>query len=217
MADGLGLPPGAFDRIDESDDALFYDEPRLVYHIDEGAVAALTRFYRSVLPQGGVLLDLMSSWVSHLPADIAYAEIIGLGLNGAELAANPRLGRRFVQDLNRQPALPLADAAVDAAMICVSIQYLQQPLAVLREVLRALRPGGPVVIGFSNRCFWTKAVAVWRALDDDGHAELVRLYLRHAGFEAIETHRLAEWIEDRQDPIIAVVGRAPAAATPTSR
>jgi SAM-dependent methyltransferase len=212
MSDGLGLPPGAFDRIDDEDDALFYEEPRLVRHIDDHAVAALTGFYRAVLPAGGVLLDLMSSWVSHLPAEIGYAEVIGLGMNEAELAANPRLGRRFVQDLNRDPSLPLADASADAATICVSIQYLRQPVAVLREVARVLRPGAPVVISFSNRCFWTKAVAVWRALDDAGHARLVERYLRHAGFAPIETHRLAEWIEDEQDPMIAVVGRVPSPA-----
>ena len=173
------------------------------------AVAVLTDFYRRVLPQGGVLLDLMSSWVSHLPPEVEYAEIIGHGMNEAELAANPRLARRFVQDLNKDPHLPLDDSSIDAAMICVSVQYLQQPVAVLREVARVLRPGGPVVISFSNRCFWTKAVAIWRGLDDAGHARLVELYLRHAGFEHIETHRLAIWIEDERDPLIAVVGRAP--------
>ena len=210
MDDRVGLPQGAFTKIDAEDDELFYEPPRLVCHIDDAAIAALTEFYRLALPAGGVLLDLMSSWVSHLPPEIDYTGVICHGMNATELAANPRLTRWFVQNLNREMNLPLADATVDAAMVCVSIQYLQQPVAVLREVARVLRPGAPLVISFSNRCFWTKAVAIWRALDDSGHARLVELYLRHAGFERIETHQLAEWVEDVSDPMTAVVGRAPA-------
>jgi len=211
MADDLpGLPPGAFDKLDAEEDEYFYEPARLVCHIDDGAIAALTGFYRAVLPASGVLLDLMSSWVSHLPPEIDYAEVIGHGMNAEELAANPRLSRWFVQNLNRDPILPLPGNSIDAAMICVSIQYLQRPVAVLREVARVLQPDAPVVIGFSNRCFWTKAVAVWRALDDAGHAKLVEHYLRQAGFANIETHRLAEWVEDVSDPMIAVAGRAPA-------
>ena len=206
MEDELGLPRGAFTRLDDEDDEVFYEPPRLVCHIDEGVIAALTGFYRGVLPPGGVLLDLMSSWVSHLPPEIEYAVVIGHGMNTAELAANPRLSRWFVQNLNRETSLPLGDASLDAAMICVSIQYLQRPLAVLREIARALRPGAPLVVSFSNRCFWTKAVAIWRALDDDGHAHLVERYLRGAGFPRIETHRLAEWVEDVSDPMFAVIG-----------
>jgi SAM-dependent methyltransferase len=206
MEDALGLPRDAFTRLDDENDEVFYEPPRLVCHIDDGAISALTGFYRDVLPPGGVLLDLMSSWVSHLPPEVDYAQVIGHGMNAAELAANPRLSRWFIQNLNRDASLPLGDASVDAAMICVSIQYLQQPVAVLRDVVRVLRPGGPLVVSFSNRCFWTKAVAVWRSLDDAGHAHLVELYLRHAGFARIETHRLAEWVEDVSDPMTAVVG-----------
>jgi len=206
MEDELGLPRGAFTKLDDEDDEVFYEPPRLVCHIDEGAIAALTGFYRNILPPNGVLLDLMSSWVSHLPPDIGYKEVIGHGMNAAELTANPRLNRWFVQNLNRETSLPLADASLDAAMICVSIQYLQQPIVVSREVARVLRPGAPLVISFSNRCFWTKAVAIWRSLDDERHVHLVERYLGHAGFARIETHRLAEWVEDVSDPMIAVVG-----------
>lgn len=211
-SDTLGLPPGAFAKLDAEDDEFFYEPARLVCHIDDGAIAALTEYYRMILPGGGVLLDLMSSWVSHLPSEIDYSEVIGHGMNAEELAANPRLSRWFVQNFNRDPILPLAYDSVDAAMICVSIQYLQRPVEVLREVAHVVCPAGPVVVSFSNRCFWTKAVAVWRALDDDGHVRLVEQYLRHAGFTAVETHRLAEWVEDVSDPMIAVVGRAPAPA-----
>ena len=206
MDDTLGLPEGAFARLDEEDDAAFYEPARLVLHIDNHAVAVLTRLYREILPAGGVLLDLMSSWVSHLPKDVDYAEVIGHGMNGEELAANPRLSRWFTQNLNRDTTLPLDDASIDAAMICVSIQYLQQPVAVLREVARVLRPGGLVVISFSNRCFPTKAVAIWMRLDDRGHAALVELYLNSAGFNDVTVNVLADG--SRCDPLFAVVGRA---------
>jgi SAM-dependent methyltransferase len=200
------LPPTAFLKEDGGDDLAFYATPRLVTHIDEGAIAALTSFYRDTLPAGGVILDLMSSWVSHLPADIAYGEVIGHGMNPEELAANPRLDRWFVQDLNADPALPLADASLDGAMICVAIQYLQRPTAVLAELARALKPGAPLVVSFSNRCFPTKAVRVWLALDDAGHARLVDLYLRKAGFRGVAVNALIQgWASD---PLIAVVGRA---------
>jgi hypothetical protein len=206
MEDLHGLPSGAFTKLDAEDDEIFYEPSRLVCHIDDGAIAALTAFYRRVLRADGVLLDLMSSWVSHLPPEIDYKEVIGHGMNAVELAGNPRLSRWFIQNLNRDASLPLADTSLDAAMICVSIQYLQRPIVVLREVARLLRPGAPLVISFSNRCFWTKAVAIWRALDDEGHVHLVERYLRDAGFARIETHRLAEWVEDVSDPMIAVVG-----------
>ena len=205
MTDTFEFPPDAFKKWDVGDDSDFYAQPRFVTHIDDTAIAALTSFYRERLPAGGVLLDLMSSWVSHLPSDVSYAEVIGHGMNDAELAANPRLGRRFVLDLNRNPRLPLGDSTVDAAMICVSIQYLQQPVAVLREVARILKPGQPLIISFSNRCFPTKAVAIWQALDDAGHAELVTLYLRRAGFADIETRILCDGLAS--DPLTVVVGQ----------
>src|SRR5262245_30569650 len=128
MEEMLGLPREAFTKLDAEEDEIFYEPPRLVCHIDDSAIAALTQFYRPVLPAGGVLLDMMSSWVSHLPPEIEYAEIIGHGMNATELAANPRLSRWFDQNLNRDAGLPLADDSVDAAMICVSVQYLQQPV-----------------------------------------------------------------------------------------
>ena len=200
------LPPWAFDKEDPDDDAAFYADARLTTHIDDAAIAALTDFYRRALPAGGVVLDLMSSCVSHLPADVAYAEVIGHGMNAEELAANPRLARWFLHDLNRDPALPLPDAGLDAATICVGVQYLQQPVPVLRDLRRALKPGAPLIVSFSNRCFPTKAVAVWLRLDDRDHATLVQHYLDAAGFGEVEAHLLMDG--RRSDPLIAVVGRA---------
>ncbi len=198
------LPASAFDKADPSPDPLFYAEPRLVTHIDDAAVATVTQLYRGLLPAGGTILDLMSSWVSHLPAEVAYAGVTGLGMNAAELAANPRLDRRLVQDLNADPVLPLPDRSFDAACICVSVQYLQRPVEVFAELARVLRPGAPLVVTFSNRCFPTKAVAIWRALDGAGQQRLMALAMRDAGFAATE---LRAAVPRRGDPIWAVIGR----------
>lgn len=204
-AEALGLPPEAFAKQDGGADLDFYAPPRLVTHIDEAAVAALTRFYASVLSPGDRVLDLMSSWVSHLPGDLDI-DMVGHGMNAAELAANPRLGRWFVQDLNQVTTLPEPDGAYDAVLVCVGVQYLEHPLAVFREIRRILKPGGVAIASFSNRCFPTKAVAIWRALDMNGQAALIRLYLDKAGFHDVEAHLLADG--GSGDPLIAIVGLA---------
>ena len=182
-ADGK-LGPEHFQRDDESEDALFYAEPRLVAHIDEAACAALTGWFRDNLPAGADILVLMSSCVSHLPADVAWRRVAGLGMNAVELAANKQLTDHVVHDLSESPALPYADASFDACLITVSVQYLIHPLRVFAEIARILRPRGLCAVSFSNRMFPTKAVAVWHALDDIGHARLVAHYFGEtAGFD----------------------------------
>ena len=200
-----GLPPRSFEKADPSPDSLFYEQARLVAHIDDGAIAAVTALYREFLPADGAILDLMGSWISHLPPEVAYASVTGHGMNRAELDANPRLSERFVQDLNANPTLPLEDASFDAACLCVSVQYLQRPAEVFAELRRVLRERAPVVVTFSNRCFPTKAVALWQALDGGDQQGLVSLYLRHAGFGDIQTR---ESTPRRGDPLWAVIGRA---------
>ena len=199
------LPPEAFLKQDPTDDASFYAPTRLVTHIDEPATQALTSHYRANLQNGNVILDLMSSWVSHLPPEMTFTEVIGHGMNAEELNTNPQLTRSFVQDLTRNPVLPLQSETCDAALCCVGVQYLQRPLDVFADVGRVLRPDAPFIVSFSNRCFPTKAVAIWRSLDARGHAELVRLYLQRTGFRNIT----AEVLQDgsMSDPLIAVTGR----------
>ncbi len=200
----FALPPEAFRRVDETPDEIFYDTPRLVTHIDDGAIAAVTQLYRERFPRGGALLDLMSSWVSHLPPEVEYRRVVGLGMNEVELGANPRLHAFVVHDLNQRPALPFADGEFDGGAICVSVDYLVHPVRVLREAGRVLRPGAPLVVTFSNRCFPTKVIAAWQALDDEGHVALVERFFRAAG-NWTRVEALDRSPRDG-DPLYAVIG-----------
>ena len=198
------LPASCYRRYDEAPDEAFYEQPRLVTHIDDAAIAAVTQLYRERFPPDGAVLDLMSSWVSHLPPEVEYRRVAGLGMNRAELDANPRLTERVVQNLNDEPRLPYGDQEFDAAGCCVSVQYLTRPVAVFREVARVLRPGASFAVTFSNRCFPTKAVAAWQALDDAGHVALVRRYFDDAGgWGAVRAERRTR---GRGDPLYVVVG-----------
>ena len=201
MSHAYEFPPGAFDRLDEDDDALFYSFPRRVVHIDDGAIAALGRLYAELLPRQGRVLDLMASWRSHLPPSFA-GPLVGLGMNEEEMADNPQLSEVIVHDLNRDARLPLADAAFDAAVCAVSVQYLTRPLEVFREVGRVLRPEAPFVVSFSNRCFPQKAVALWRATSDEQHLTLVELYFGAAGGFSEPRRRMFE--PEHGDPLLAV-------------
>ncbi|HEY2222110.1 methyltransferase domain-containing protein [Actinomycetospora sp.] len=177
-AAGAAFPPGFFDRADEGEDTVFYGPPRLVQHIDDAAIAAVSAYYDEVGVAGDVL-DLMSSWVSHLSTPPRH--LTALGMNAAELEANTWAHERVIHDLNADPHLPFADAAFDAAVCTVSVDYLTSPVAVFREVGRVLRPGGRFALTFSNRCFPTKAVRGWLATDDAGHQEIVAAYFRASG------------------------------------
>lgn len=207
--DPNGLPAGAFRRQDETPDEAFYRQPRFVTHIDDAAIAAVTQLYREFFPAGGRVLDLMSSWISHLPPEVQYRQVVGLGLNAAELARNPRLDASVVQNLNAAPQLPFEDNSFDAAGLTVSVDYLTDPVAVLRDLGRVVVDGGPVVISFSNRCFPSKAVAIWHRLTSAGQLDLVAHYLRSAGnwTDIEQLDRSPQQGRRGGDPLFAVVGR----------
>ena len=193
-------PAGFFDRDDDRDDTGFYGSPRFVTHLDDRAIAAVSALYVELGVDGDVL-DLMSSWVSHLPSRPRSLTV--LGLNAAELAANPLADAVVLQDLNDCTTLPFADASFDAVVNCVSVDYLVRPVEVYAEVARVLRPRGVSVCTFSNRCFPTKAIHGWLATDDRTHGEIVARYHREAGgfTEPVSQERLTA---DRGDPLWAV-------------
>jgi SAM-dependent methyltransferase len=205
-------------KLDGSDDALFYAEPRFVQHLDGAFRNRLTRLYRERIPPCAVVLDLMSSWVSHLPADITYEQVVGHGLNEQELRANPRLDRHWLQNLNHEQQLPLAAASIDAALMVAGWQYLQYPEAVAAELLRVVRPGGQLIVAFSNRMFFTKAPQVWTDGDDRDHLAVVARVLMAQGWpkpeliaEATPAEGPLGWIGAKGDPFFAVVASKPAA------
>lgn len=193
-------------RLDDGDDTQFYDQPRFVHHVDGDFRRRLRELYAAYLGPGADVLDLMSSWVSHLP-DTDLGRVVGHGLNRAELDRNQRLDEYVLRDLNQDPSLPIGDASFDAVLCAVSVQYLQYPGSVFADVGRVLRPGGVCLVSFSNRMFPTKAVRAWRTRSMDERAVLVGRYLSSTGFADPTISREP----DRSgDPFYAVVGEWPA-------
>lgn len=207
MAGGSSaFPPGFFDRADPSPDDVFYAPTRFVTHIDDGAVGAVGALYTELGIDGRVL-DLCSSWISHF--ERAPADLVALGMNGQELAANEQATSWLRQDLNVDPTLPFDDDSFDDAVCCVSVDYLVRPIEVFTEVARVVRPGGRLVCTFSNRCFPTKVIRGWLATDDATHLVIVAEYFRRAdGYAApmIETRREGAPGRDPLHAVWAVVG-----------
>ena len=202
MADGFAA--GFFDRADPTPDSGFYEPVRLVTHIDEGAIRAVGDLYAE-LGITGQVLDLMSSWVSHFREPPTHLMV--LGMNPSELKANRKARGRVVHDLNAEPRLPFADASFDAAVCCVSVDYLIRPVEVFAEVARTLRPGGIFANTFSNRCFPTKAVRGWLMSSEEQRCEIVARYFRLSrGFDKPTIERRTP-ANHAGDPLFAVWAR----------
>jgi SAM-dependent methyltransferase len=172
------LQPHQRIKLDQSEDSLFYSFPRFVTHVDHQFIQQLTELYRQQLQPQSKILDLMSSWVSHLPPEIEFAHVEGHGMNEAELAKNSHLNDYFIQDLNLNPQLPLEDQDFDAVLCAVSIQYLQYPEAVFSEIARILKPNGVAIFSFSNRMFYQKAITAWRDATDRQRIFLLKSYFQ---------------------------------------
>jgi len=198
-----------FFRADQQFDGSFYAVPRFVYHIDEGAVASLTQYYRKNIPKNSRILDVCSSWVSHYPLEFPsnMKRISATGMNKLELVANDQLTDYVARDLNENPVLTeYENDSFDVVTIVVSIDYLIHPIEVLREVHRVLRPGGKVIISQSNRCFPSKAIAMWLKMNDRQHLELINGYFQYAtGFKPRNAYDItATGPKDHFDPMFIV-------------
>lgn len=211
MPDDHGLPEQFFVRQDESADENFYREPRFTTHIDDATIVALTQYYRETFDPADRILDLMSSWISHLPGEIRYRHVAGLGMNEAELSANERLDAYAVQNLNTEPALPYPDGSFEAVTIAVSIQYLVRPFEVFAEIGRVLTPGGRCVVAMSHRLFPTKAIYAFQAMPAADRCRLVSAYLQKSGrFSDVAT---LDRSPPNADPLWIVTGRAQRSST----
>ena len=168
---------------DQSDDELFYREPRFVHHLDEAFRRRLTNLYLNHIPNNVTILDLMSSWVSHLPENASYKEVVGHGLNEEELRKNPRLTRWWIQNLNKNQELPLNDESINVILIVAGWQYLEQPERVAAELLRVTTLGGKIIVAFSNRMFFTKAPMIWANGNNQDHLDYVARVLVTEGWQ----------------------------------
>ena len=174
-------------KLDDGNDREFYSVPRFVTHVDAGFIDRLTDLYRDRLAPNTRIFDMMSSWVSHHPAEMTFEQIEGHGLNEQELAKNNRFDHYFVQNLNQDLQLPLANESFDAVLNTVSVQYLQYPEAIFAEIYRILKPNGIAIFSFSNRMFYHKAIEAWRDQSETNRVELVKGYFQSvSGFSSPE-------------------------------
>ena len=193
---------GAFARLDETSDAMFYARDRFVAHLDAKALATVERLISTlVVEEHPDILDLMAGWDSHLPPDLGPGRVVGVGLNPRELKQNPRLTERVLQDLNQEPELRFPDASFDLVLDTISIQYATRPFELFAEVARVLRPGGLHLVVFSNRMFPRKAVKVWRDASEDERVLLVEDYFRAiATYDRTESFLSAGLRRPEDDP-----------------
>jgi hypothetical protein len=180
-----------FRRTNEDADAGFYTDPRLVTHIDERAISVISYIYGQTLHNGMKVLDLMSSWRSHVPQNLKLDSLVGLGLNQEEMLQNPQLTNNVIHDLNRDPLLPFTDNEFDAVICTVSVEYLIHPFEVFREISRILKTDGYFIVTFSNRWFPPKVIRIWTELHDFERMGFVLEYFLQSGlYKNIKTYSM---------------------------
>ena len=173
-------------KIDESDDSIFYSNPRFVYHLDGNFRQYLTYIYKQEIDNDKKVLDLMSSWDSYLPKDKTYKEVIGHGLNEEELNKNKALNRYWIQNFNKNQKIPIKSKSIDYCLMVAAWQYLQYPELMSEEIARILNEEGKLIVSFTNRAFWTKAPNIWTNSNEEERVNYVIKVLSSNGFNNIK-------------------------------
>tara|TARA_B000000475_G_C15911937_1_gene412939 strand:- start:230 stop:880 length:651 start_codon:yes stop_codon:yes gene_type:complete len=201
-------------KSDICDDEIFYQQPRFVHHLSDSFRNRLTSLYSEYLLNHHIILDLMSSWVSHLPSNISYKKVIGHGMNEAELSSNERLDRFFVQNLNKKQNMPIEDSSIDVGLIVAGWQYLQYPEKVSLELSRVIKSDSLLIISFTNRAFWTKAPNIWTYSSEEKRIEYVTSVLTSNGWriekilnEKTQDKKLFGFYSSESDPFFSVIAR----------
>ena len=201
-------------KSDISDDEIFYQQPRFVHHLSDSFRNRLTSLYSEYLLNHHIILDLMSSWVSHLPSNISYKKVIGHGMNEAELSSNERLDKFFVQNLNKKQNMPIEDSSIDVGLIVAGWQYLQYPEKVSLELSRVIKSDSLLIISFTNRAFWTKAPNIWTYSSEEKRIEYVTSVLTSNGWriekifnEKTQDKKLLGFYSSESDPFFSVIAR----------
>ena len=203
------------EKEDNNDDAFYYSQPRFVHHLDNSFRNKLTNLYRLRIPRDSIVLDLMSSWVSHLPEEIKYKKVIGHGLNIQELEQNKSLDSFWIQNLNKDQKLPIEDNSIDVCLIVASWQYLQYPEEIAMELKRIVRENGQLIISFSNRAFWSKTPRIWKDGSDDDHIRYIENVLFCQGWSKPEviadrsnkSGDILSFLGSNSDPFFSVIAR----------
>ena len=201
-------------KIDSSDDKIFYQKPRYVNHLSSSFRGRLTNLYSKYLCNHYTILDLMSSWVSHLPSNENYKKVIGHGMNESELKANTRLDSYWIQDLNKTQNMPIEDSIVDIGLIVAGWQYLQYPERVSSELSRIIKRDAFLIISFTNRAFWTKSPNIWTNSSEEERLEYVKSVLIDNGWslekifnEKTYESKLYGLYSTESDPFFSVIAR----------
>ena len=196
-----GMP---FLRKIEDDDQIFYAKVETKASVDQAAREQLTQFYAEHLQDDTKILDLMSGPDSHLPEQFSSLDVTGLGLKQDDLDTNKKLNQKIIHDINHNPLLPFGDNEFDTIICSFSIEYIIQPQILFQELARILKPGGQLIITFSEHYYQKKVIALWEDVHPFERMGIVLEYFRQSkAFENLSSESIRGLIKHNDDTFVS--------------